>query len=170
MLRPQNSRSADTPQFPEMERGGIYDRNGRLLAIQTRLDSVTGWIPEFQNREEAARLLAETLTLDEEELLDRFNDPERQGFLYIKRLISPTESRMIRLLMGEGRLPGVRLEKEQGRNYPEKELASHLVGYVGTDNTGLDGVEYTFNQILAPPLSHDRRGEDSLWKRCLPDN
>ncbi|OQY34291.1 MAG: hypothetical protein B6241_05335 [Spirochaetaceae bacterium 4572_59] len=151
MLAPGNSSVKDAPQFPNMERGGIYDRNGRLLAIQTRLDSVTGWIPEFKNKENTARYLSEVLSLDETELLARFNDPTRQGFLYIKRLISPTESHNLKILMGEVKLPGIRLEKEQGRNYPEKELASHLIGYVGTDNTGLDGIEYTFNQILAPP-------------------
>ena len=151
MLNPANKTPRDTPQFPTMERGGIYDRNGRLLAIQTRLDSVTGWIPEFKDKEETATLLAETLDLDRNALTERFNDSTRQGFLYIKRLISPTESKNLTVLMNEGRLPGIRLEKEHGRNYPEKELAAHLVGYVGTDNTGLDGIEYTFNQILAPP-------------------
>jgi len=152
MLRPGGASKTDTPRFPQLERGGIYDRNGRLLAIQTRLDSVTAWIPEFRDPDETARLLAETLSLDEETLRRRFSDPDRQGFLYIKRQISPTESGNIRTLISEDRLPGIRLQPEQGRNYPEKELASHLIGYVGTDNTGLDGIEYTFNQILAPPV------------------
>ena len=89
--------------------------------------------------------------MDARELLNRFQDPSRQGFVYIKRLISPTESGKISHLLEEGSLPGIHLEKEHGRNYPEKELAAHLIGYVGTDNTGLEGLEYTFNQVLAPP-------------------
>ncbi len=143
-----------------MERGAIYDRNGRLLAIQTRLDSVTAWIPEIRDREGTARLLSEALGLDYQELLNRFQDPSRQGFAYIKRLISPTESGKISQLMDEGSLPGIHLEKEHGRNYPEKELAAHLIGYVGTDNTGLEGLEYTFNQVLAPPSI--TTGDESL--------
>ena len=151
MLKPGGGTARNAPQFPAMERGAIYDRNGRLLAIQTRLDSVTAWIPEFRDSKLTAHLLAETLSLEEDELFNRFSDPSRQGFLYIKRLISPTESKRISQLMEEGQLPGIHLEKEHGRNYPEKNLASHLIGYVGTDNTGLDGIEYTFNQVLAPP-------------------
>jgi len=149
----------DTPVFPELQRGAIYDRNGKLMAIQTKLDSVTGWIPEFKDPERTANLLADILSLDPKELLDRFKDPDRQGFQYIKRQISPTESKLVNELIQSGTLPGVRLEPDKGRNYPEKNLASHVIGYVGTDNTGLDGIEYTFNQVLAPPeitTSEDR--------------
>ncbi|QEN07167.1 PASTA domain-containing protein [Oceanispirochaeta crateris] len=141
----------DTPVFPELQRGEIYDRNGKLMAIQTRLDSVTAWLPEIKDSEKTASLLADALSLDKEELLYRFNDSSRQGFLYIKRQISPTESKLVNEMIQSGSLPGIRLEPEQGRSYPEKDLASHIVGYVGTDNIGLDGIEYTFNQVLAPP-------------------
>ena len=141
----------DTPSFPELQRGAIYDRNGRLMAIQTRLDSVTGWIPEFKDPDKTAALLADILNMDETELAQRFKDPDRQGFLYIKRQISPTESNLVNELIQAGSIPGIRLEPDLGRSYPEKELASHVIGYVGTDNIGLDGLEYTFNQVLAPP-------------------
>jgi len=150
LLSPSGS-MLDTPVFPELQRGAIYDRNGKLMAIQTRLDSVTAWIPEFKDAEKTADRLADVLTLDKDALLERFNDPSRQGFQYIKRQISPTESKLVNELIQSGTLPGVRLEPDKGRNYPEKSLASHVVGYVGTDNTGLDGIEYTFNQVLAPP-------------------
>ena len=61
MLKPGNLSHQDAPRFPSMERGAIYDRNGRLLAIQTRLDSVTAWIPEIEDRETTARLLGDAL-------------------------------------------------------------------------------------------------------------
>lgn len=131
-----------------VERGPILDRNGRILAIQNQLDSVETWIPYVSNAEESAQLLSEALDLDYDELLDDFNT--RRGSMWIKRKITPTESAAVKHLIDEGKLDGIFLRKEYGRNYPEQRLASHLLGYAGTDNTGLDGIEYTLNDILSP--------------------
>lgn len=151
MLFTPSSSPLDTPSFPDLQRGAIYDRNGKLMAIQTRLDSVTAWLPEIKNTEKSASLLADALDMNREDLNQKFKDPDRQGFQYIKRQITPTESKIVNEMIQSGSLSGIRLEPEMGRNYPEKDLAAHIIGYVGTDNIGLDGIEYTFNQILAPP-------------------
>jgi cell division protein FtsI (penicillin-binding protein 3) len=99
----------DTPSFPELQRGEIYDRNGKLMAIQTRLDSVTAWIPEIKDNDRTAALLADALSLDREDLKVRFNDASRQGFLYIKRQVSPTESKLVNEMIQSRTLPGIRL-------------------------------------------------------------
>ncbi|MDR2588117.1 MAG: PASTA domain-containing protein [Spirochaetales bacterium] len=135
--------------MPAVERGPLLDRNGRILAIQTKLNSVTAWMPYVTNPPETAALLAEALDMDGERLLEKFQ--QNQGFLYIKRKISPTETTRVQSLINEGKVEGISLEPEFGRNYPNRTLASHLIGYVGTDNIGLDGLEYTFNQELSPP-------------------
>ena len=49
---------------PQIERGPILDRRGRILAIQTRLDTVTAWKPEMENIEETAGILADILVLN----------------------------------------------------------------------------------------------------------
>jgi cell division protein FtsI (penicillin-binding protein 3) len=136
--------------MPAVERGAILDRNGKIFALQTRLNSVSAWIPYVSNPPETAHLLAEALDMDAQRLLERLR--ENQGFLYIKRKISPTESGKVQAHITEGKLEGVSLEPEFGRNYPNRSLASHLIGYVGIDNIGLDGLEYTFNQELSPPV------------------
>ncbi len=133
---------------PAVERGPILDRNGRVLAITTRLYSVTAWLPEVSDREGSAALLAEALELDPAEIARRFR--EASGFLFVKRKITPTQSERVRALQAEGRLKGIALVPEFGRNYPNQTLASHVLGYVGLDNVGLDGVEYTFNEELSP--------------------
>jgi cell division protein FtsI (penicillin-binding protein 3) len=71
-------------------------------------------------------------------------------FVFIKRQATPTQSDAVRKLMEEGRLPGIGLQEELGRHYPMKELAAPLIGHVGTDNIGLEGIEYAFNRVLAP--------------------
>ena len=133
---------------PVVERGPILDRNGRILAIQNQLDSVETWIPYISDAQAEAKLLAEVLDIDYRELLDKFTS--HRGSMWIKRKITPTESEALRSLISEGKLDGIYLRKEYGRNYPEQRLASHLLGYAGTDNIGLDGIEYTLNDILSP--------------------
>ncbi|MDC7126986.1 MAG: penicillin-binding protein [Spirochaetales bacterium] len=141
-----------------VERGPILDRNGSILAIQNQLDSVETWIPYIENKEEQAKLLAEALSLDSEKLLKDFNT--RRGSMWIKRKITPTESSAVNKLIKEGKLPGIYIRKEYGRNYPKQRLASHILGYTGTDNTGLDGIEYTMNNVLSPEPSGSGKKEE----------
>lgn len=142
-----------TITFPEVERGPILDRNGRLLAFQTELNSVEAWLPNVENPEETAKLLWENLDgLDYSELLNKLQSPRGANFSFIKRKISPTEAQRIRDLLKEGFLKGIAIKPEYGRNYPEKELAAHVIGYTGTDNVGLEGIEYKFNNVLSPPV------------------
>ena len=63
--------------------------------------------------------------------------------------------------MEQGELPGIGLQEELGRHYPMKNLAAGLIGYVGTDNVGLDGVEYAFDRVLAP--GGMRAGEERIY-------
>jgi cell division protein FtsI (penicillin-binding protein 3) len=139
----------DSISFPVVERGPILDRNGRILAISTRLDSLSAWVPSVVDARACAELLAPVLGLDAADVLRRLQ--ESKGFLFIKRKISPTESEAVSALLREGKLPGFSLVPEFGRNYPEQTLASHVLGYVGVDNVGLDGAEYDLNEELSPP-------------------
>ncbi|WP_169313534.1 penicillin-binding protein [Spirochaeta africana] len=132
-----------------VERGPILDRHGNILALQTRLDTVTAWAPGIRTPAQTARTLAEILDLDEELLLQRFQ--HEPGFLFVKRTITPTQSRQIRELQESGQLEGIHLQEDFGRSYPEGPLAAHVLGYVGIDNQGLDGIEYRFDSQLSAP-------------------
>ncbi len=135
-------------QKPVLERGPILDRNGRILAIQNEMDSVEAWIPYISNHEYTAEKLSEILDIDKEYLLNSFE--ERNGSMWIKRKITPTESDNIHQLLEEEEIRGIYIRQENGRNYPQQNLASHLLGYAGTDNKGLDGIEYTMDAVLSP--------------------
>jgi cell division protein FtsI (penicillin-binding protein 3) len=147
----------ETITLPEAARGPILDRNGKILAVQTQLYSVSLWRPELRDPEDSAQILSEVLGLDEAALLREFKNEEGSSFKWIKRQITPTESKDIEALIKQKKLKGIKLEPEPGRHYPQKGIASHVVGYVGTDNIGLDGIEYTYNDILSPTMI----GEDS---------
>lgn len=150
VLEPRPNGSAAKPGV-SVERGPILDRNGRILAVQTRLYSVTAWVPNVEDYSYTAATLADIIDIDPDRLVERLK--ESSGFLYIMRKISPSATEKIRKLIESHQLPGISLEPEYGRNYPEEDLASHIIGYVGTDNIGLDGIELTYDHILSP--SHD---------------
>jgi len=149
---------------PRVERGPILDRNGKILAVQTRLYTVTAWMPNVKNPEQSAALLGDLLGLETEDLLARMKS--RSGFLYVKRKVSPSESEAVRQLIEEGELPGIGLEPEYGRNYPERSLASHVIGFVGTDNVGLDGIELTYDNVLSPP-EDKKKQEETIYGNQL---
>lgn len=155
MLRsPENTER--TLSIASIERGPILDRNGRILAIQTSLDTVTAWKPYVRDVAQTAALLAEPLELSAEAIARQLE--EASGFVVIRRAISPTASTEIRALIEDGRLPGINLRADMGRTYPERDRGAHVVGYTGTENVGLAGIEYALNDVLAPATGGVRHG------------
>ncbi len=155
MIIVPSSAGRESLSFPTVERGSILDRHGRLLAITTKLDSVAAWIPDVDQPEETTRILAEILDMKEKTIKSKLS--RHNGFVYIKRLVSPSVVERIREYKEKGKLKGINLIPEYGRSYPEQELASHVIGYVSVDNIGLAGIEYTYNQILSPqPIAKEK--------------
>ena len=150
MLSPDRSDGTPIPVPALAERGPIIDRNGRLVALQTRLWSVTAWKPEIDDPIRTGKLLGEALSEDDQAISRMLAGGSASRFLFIKRKVSSTESDAVRALIEAGELPGIGLQEELGRHYPMKELAAPLIGHVGTDNVGLDGIEYAFDRVLAP--------------------
>ena len=69
---------------------------------------------------------------------------QRRSFVYVGRQISPEQARRIAALD----LEGVGFMKENRRYYPNKDLAAHLLGYVGLDSVGLGGIEATYDRLI----------------------
>jgi cell division protein FtsI (penicillin-binding protein 3) len=134
--------------LPDVERGAILDRHGRILAITTKQQTVSAWVPGITAPEETAGLLAGILGMNASGL--RENWKKHPGYALVKRKVSAKEAEDVRALKNQGKLAGIRLDDEYGRSYPEGRLASHAIGYVGVDNVAWDGIEYTLNDDLAP--------------------
>jgi cell division protein FtsI (penicillin-binding protein 3) len=144
----------DTLVLPQVERGAILDRQGRILAVTTRQRRVSTWVPGVTNAEESAALLARILEMSEGAILESWS--RHDGYVVLRRSISEQQGQEIAALKSQGKLAGVRVEDDFGRFYPQGRLASHVVGYVGADNVPWDGIEYTFNDDLAPqPVGTD---------------
>jgi cell division protein FtsI (penicillin-binding protein 3) len=138
----------DRRQGRPAERGPILDRNGRVLALYTRLANVTAWRSSVRDPGTTAEELAPLLEMDAEYIQDRIqNSPV--DFVYLKKQIDESTINLIEEAQSEGRLRGIGLEYIPGRIYPERNLASQIIGFVGDENRGLEGIEYAFESDLA---------------------
>jgi cell division protein FtsI (penicillin-binding protein 3) len=131
-------------------RGPIYDREGRLLAVDTDLYDISIWKPSIDKRKDAvfAGELAMALDVDETGLLDLMRGPG-PDFSYIARRVSGDVARAVERAVESTEMHGIRLDRVPGRVYPERALAAHLVGFVGTENHGLAGAEAAFDTLLS---------------------
>jgi cell division protein FtsI (penicillin-binding protein 3) len=126
----------------DVERGAILDRNGRVLAMDSPLYNVAVWRPETDKDAfpvEAARLSSIT-GVSAAEILDRWSKGS-SDFFYLAKRAPPQVAREVQGAKDGGAFAGVVVEKVAGRLYPEKRLASHIVGFVGDGNAGLAGIE-----------------------------
>ncbi|HEY2933741.1 MAG TPA: penicillin-binding protein [Acidobacteriota bacterium] len=117
-------------------RGDVLDRNLEELAVSVALDSVYCHPREIKDVRAAAQKIGPIIGIPVETLYERLTSGA--PFVYVKRKITPRESEQIRALG----LRGLRFQRESKRFYPNQELAAHVIGFVGMDNTGLSGIEY----------------------------
>lgn len=123
-------------------RGPILDRNLEELAISIPSESVFAHPGQVNEPRKTAEKLAPILG-ESVEKLTRLLASSRD-FEYLKRKVTPKQAQQIRQLQ----ITGVHLEEESMRIYPRKNLASHVLGFVGVDNQGLGGLEYLYNKDL----------------------
>ena len=130
------------------ERGPILDSGGRFLAMQTRLANISVWRPEITDLLALAKELSPMLEMPAGDIEERIaNAPG--DFVYIKKQVDESAMKIISAARAEGKIRGVSVEPIVGRVYPEKNLASQIIGFVGDENDGLAGIEYVFDDALA---------------------
>ncbi|MDR0323860.1 MAG: penicillin-binding protein 2, partial [Treponema sp.] len=135
------------PQTTAAERGSILDRNGRFLAIQIRFADVSVWRPSIEDIYFLSNEISPVLEMSPAEIRERINSSE-SDFLYLKRQIDDSTARNLSALINEKKIRGVMVQPITGRLYPEKNLASQVIGFAGDRNRGLEGIEHAFNSIL----------------------
>ncbi|MDR2454992.1 MAG: transpeptidase family protein [Deltaproteobacteria bacterium] len=124
-------------------RGDIFDRHGEKLATSVAVDSVFIDRRDVKNAGETTFLLSTALNIDYEELsLMMENMGGRSA--YVKRHVSEAEAEAVRQM----KIKGVGIAKEYKREYPNGTLAAHLLGFVGWDGQGLEGLERALDDKL----------------------
>ena len=138
------------------QRGMLYDRNLRQLATTVQVDSIYAVPSELgDNRVQAARMLAQIVHTDPQDnftsgdrILARFNDS--RNFAWVARRVDSATAERVREL----NLKGVGFQKEFKRFYPDGDLAAQVLGYVGTDDNGLGGLEQQFDDEMHGEPGH----------------
>jgi len=152
---------AATQQVEELampaRRGTISDRHGTELAVSE--DAVTVFANPFLVKDPArvAAKLAPLTGIGEDQLLRKLGD-RGSGFVYLKRKLDAARGDRLRHL----KIEGIGTVAEPRRAYPQGQLASQLIGTVGTDNYGLTGLEQAHERSL-----HGTDGRRKLVKDAL---
>jgi cell division protein FtsI (penicillin-binding protein 3) len=154
-IEPGISENAET-QRTTLERGPIVDRNGKILASQVRRYDIYIIPPKERNPNRQnekinnlANRLAPVLEMNEDEIRQKIRSSKRD--FIIKRYVTPDTYNAIRAMQEEKGSPlaGVIARAVPFRVYPEKSLASQIIGFVGTEYQGQEGIEYAFNNELS---------------------
>ena len=127
-------------------RGQLLDRQGRELARSIDTESFFADPREILNTDNTARRIAAVTGQDRTELAGRLSEAKETNkkFVWIvRRLDIPSASKLDQL-----NLDGIYSRKEPKRYYPNDTLAAHVLGFVGTDEIGLSGVEQYYNEKI----------------------
>jgi cell division protein FtsI (penicillin-binding protein 3) len=125
-------------------RGTIYDRTGVELAIGEQMTTVYADPRQVRNPKDIALAAHRLFGVDANALYPELVDKHRQ-FVYVQRFADPKAAAAF---LKKG-FTGIGSYPEERRTYPQGSVAAQVVGYAGTDNQGLGGLEIEYNKTLA---------------------
>ena len=138
------------------KRGKIYDRNYRVLASNVTVETISIAPSQLKSSIEKSGLSVQTaadefariLNVKSDEVKDKINKTD-SGFEYIKKKAEKEEADALRNYINDHKLSGVKFAEDVKRYYPYNNLASHVIGFVGSDNQGLEGIESVYDDKLS---------------------
>ena len=143
-------------------RGGIYDRNGKALAMNLDVPSVFGVPASLENPSGVARDLARVLRVRADEIERKLR--QERSFVWIARKLDPEQGRSLERLS----LEGIGTVMEGRRYYPKGPLLSHVLGFAGMDGQGLEGVERRYEPYLRGEKQMVVLQRDALGRTVFP--
>ncbi|MGH9399436.1 MAG: penicillin-binding transpeptidase domain-containing protein [Thermoanaerobaculia bacterium] len=123
-------------------RGSILDRDGRELAVSVEAATVYAAPDEIENRSLAAQTLARLTGAPEAAIAARLGSS--RSFVAVVPKIEMAQAAAVR----EAKIPGIHLVPDSKRFYPRGEIAAAVLGFVGTENHGLEGLEYFYDRVV----------------------
>lgn len=150
-------------EFVTGERGKIFDRRGRLLARSVEFQSVYAKPFQVSDPDAEAQVLAGILGQSPADIRGHLSGSS--NYVWIARQV---DDRAAAAIEAAG-LPGVHLTQEYTRQYPCRHLAGQLIGFVGVDENGLEGLESSFDPYLAGSSAEMLVQRDASGHRLLLD-
>ena len=150
-------------------RGAILDRSGKELAVSSMTKSLfvdPKHVFDAHTPEEIAADIAPLIGLKEQDILDDI--ARGGGFVWVKRRLEHTEYEAVRNVIREkGYSDCLGFQNEAKRYYPNDALAANVIGFVGTDDEGLDGVEQALDPLLKGEIREERLTVDGQRRPIL---
>ena len=144
------------------KRGTIYDSTGQVLAQSSTVETVTvnpGNIDE-NIKEKVAKKLSEIFGLDYEKILKKVS--KRSSIEAIAKKVDKEKTDELRKWMEEENVTtGINIDEDTKRYYPNNNLASQIIGFCGSDNQGLDGIEAKYDTVLSGTKGAIKRHTDA---------
>ena len=140
------------------KRGVVYDAKRRELAVSLDIDSVFANPVLIPDKKDAAEKLGKSLDIPKEDILNKFDT--KKTFVWITRQATPQQVRQIKTLG----LKGVDFLPASSRFYPNKSLGAQVIGFCGLDGKGMEGIEYSCNDVLYGPEARWTAMTDALGK------
>ena len=136
------------------KRGNILDRNGEVLAQSIEVDTVTANPKllknkkgEAINKEELAETASKIFDVNKQELLNDLNS-EKSVVTIAKKQEKEKIEQLKKYLEEKNIVQGINIDKDTKRFYPYNDVASNVIGFLGTDNVGLEGIEKKLDSVL----------------------
>ncbi|WP_297848728.1 penicillin-binding protein [uncultured Desulfovibrio sp.] len=141
-------------------RGMIYDRNGQVLARSVEARSVYAKPQDVEDFLVMANTLGPILGIAPQKLYDELSKSKRR-FVWLRRKVDDYTAEAVR----KANLPGIGLSKEYDRVYPFKHMAGQLLGFVGLDDKGLEGIERSLEARLGCIPTRQIVQRDAMGRR-----
>ncbi|HKW86710.1 MAG TPA: penicillin-binding protein 2 [Nitrospiraceae bacterium] len=143
-------------------RGSIYDRHGKVLAINMDVPSVFGVPASLEDPSGVARDLAPVLHVRAGEIEKKLK--QERSFVWIARKLDPEQGRRLEHMP----LEGIGVVMEGQRFYPKGPLLSHVLGFAGMDSQGLEGIERRYDPYLRGDKQMVVLQRDALGRTVFP--
>ncbi|MDD7290197.1 MAG: penicillin-binding protein, partial [Veillonella caviae] len=146
-LQAKNLSQVQVDRKLQSPRGTIYDRHGKPLAMSVVTKSLYA-DPKMINKspQDMAELLAPYVEMSKDDIVKALQ--EDTAFVWINRMMEPAQSKAVQAIIDEQKLVGINFVEESKRYYPNGNLAAQVLGFVGTDDKGLDGLEMVLDDEL----------------------
>jgi len=146
------------------KRGALLDRAGEPLALSMESQSVYARPHRVQDPDKLSQRLAQILNLRPADVKQKLTSDK--PFVWIKRQVSSPEAEKIQALNPAG----IGMFYEPNRHYPQGQLAGQLIGFVGRDSEGLEGLELKYNDYIRGEAGSSITERDALGRRVLVQN
>ncbi len=140
-------------------RGTIFDRNGEPLAIGEQAATVYANPRQVDKPRDVTLAVAKALRVEPAAIHPLLVDRSK-GFVYLARKVDPLKVAELEKL----ELPGLGFYPEELRTYPQRRVASQVLGYAGMDNKGLEGLERSLEKVLGGRPGSQTVVKDSLGR------